>query len=90
MVMYLILSVYSVQGGLILNRRYYHGFFNTAINLPADFTSEVVLAFYVSLNFLAFKDVLYSKAQKVNVNLKRDSVNELPAIIVSFLIDHDW
>ncbi|VFQ87744.1 unnamed protein product [Cuscuta campestris] len=33
--------------GLASKERYYYGFFNAAIKLPAGFTSGVVVAFYV-------------------------------------------
>ncbi|PWA43421.1 HAD-like domain-containing protein [Artemisia annua] len=53
--------VFRSGSGLLLNSRYYHGFFNAAINLPVNFTSGAILAFYQqdcdSLNFIKYRSV---------------------------------
>lgn len=35
--------------GIVSKNKYYYGFFNAAMKLPAGFTSGIVIAFYVSL-----------------------------------------
>lgn len=39
---------FFLGSGLVSRNRYYYGFFNAAMKLPAGFTSGVVVAFYVS------------------------------------------
>lgn len=38
--------------GLVSKNKYYYGFFNAAMKLPAGFTSGIVIAFYVSFSLL--------------------------------------
>lgn len=51
--MILISLLFSLGSGLASKKKYYHGFFNAALKLPAGFTSGVVVAYYVchSLSF---------------------------------------
>ncbi|KAG6396505.1 hypothetical protein SASPL_142656 [Salvia splendens] len=39
----------SSGSGLVSKNKYYYGFFNAAMKLPAGFTSGVVVAFYASI-----------------------------------------
>lgn len=50
MVIFLFICFISKAGsGIVSKNKYYYGFFNAAMKLPAGFTSGIVIAFYVSL-----------------------------------------